>query len=104
MRLCIVVSSSPVSKYLRWALESTFACCWVCVRVGIRPWYIVARLTRSICMPHVQPSVCWGVLCMWVSGSSLFSRGGAISSPVYHWRSVLCILWIARGGRKLSES
>ena len=84
MRLCMVVSSSPVSKYFRWALESSSACCWVCVRVGIRPWYIVARFIRSMCMPHVQPSVCWGVLCMWVSGAFLRRSGGAISRPVYH--------------------
>jgi hypothetical protein len=58
MRLFMDVSSSPVSRYFRWDLESSSACCWACVRVGIRPWYIVARFTRSMCMPQVQPSVC----------------------------------------------
>ena len=52
------VSSSPVSKYFRRDRKSSSACCWVCVRVGIRPWYIVARFIRSMCMPHDQPSVC----------------------------------------------
>ena len=98
------VSSSPVSRYLRWDLESSSACCWVCVRVGIRPWYIVARFTRSMCIPHVQPSVCWGVLCMWVFGVLLRRSGGAISSPVYHWHRVVCILSMARGGGRLRES
>ena len=84
MRLFMVVSSSPVSRYLRWDLESSSACCWVCIRVGIRPWYIVARFIRSMWRPHVQPSVCWGVLCMWVSGVFLRRSGGAISRPLYH--------------------
>ena len=27
--------------YLKWDRESDSACCWVCVRVGMRPWYMV---------------------------------------------------------------
>ena len=76
-------SSSPVSRYLRWDLESSSACCWVCVRVEIRPWYIVARFIRSMCRPHVQSSVCWGVLCMWVSGACLRRSGGVVGCVVY---------------------
>ena len=38
MRLCMNVSSSPVSRYFKWDLESSSACCWVCLRVGMRPW------------------------------------------------------------------
>ncbi len=37
MRLFINVSSFPVSRYFRWDLESSSACFWVCVRVGMRP-------------------------------------------------------------------
>jgi hypothetical protein len=62
IRLLTNVSSSPVSMYLRWDRDNDSACCWVCWRVGMRPWYIVVRLMRSMCIPHVQPSVCWGVL------------------------------------------
>ena len=63
----------------------------------MRPWYMVARLIRSMCCPHVQPSACWGVLWMWVLGVSSLSNGGATSSPKNHWWSVLCILMIAGG-------
>ena len=62
IRLLINMSSSPVSIYIRWDRDNDSACCWVCWRVGMRPWYIVVRLMRSMCIPHVQPSVCWGVL------------------------------------------
>ena len=92
MRLFMNVSSSPVSKYFRWDLESSSACFWVCVRVGMRPWYMVARLMRSMCIPHVHPSFCLGVLCMWMCGAFLRRRGGATANPVYHWRKVVCIL------------
>ena len=68
MRLVTFSSSSPVITYLRWYSDSNSACCWLCVRVGMRPWYMVVRLVRSMCMPHVQPSVYWGVLCIWVTG------------------------------------
>ena len=99
VRLCMRsftnVSSSPVSMYFRWDLDNASACCWVCVRVGMRPWYIVARFTRSMCIPHVQPLVCWGLLCTWVSGFCFRRSEGAISSPVYHWRRVVCILSMA---------
>ncbi len=84
MRLLTNVSSSPVSTYFRWDLDNASACCWVCVSVGMHPWYIVARLTRSMCRPHVQPSVCLGILCICVSGVSSRRIRGAISSPVYH--------------------
>ena len=60
MRLFMNVSSAPVSRYFRWDLESSSACFWVCVRVGMRPWYMVARLMRSMCIPHVHPSFCLG--------------------------------------------
>jgi len=58
MRLVTYVSSSPVMRYVRLDRESDSACCWVCVRVGMRPWYVVVRFMRSMCMPHVHPSVC----------------------------------------------
>jgi hypothetical protein len=96
--------SSPVITYLRWDRESDSACCWVCVRVEMRPWYMVVRLMRSVCMPHVHPSVCWGVLWIWVTGVSWWRSGGAISSSEYHWRMVLCIMLIAGGGRRLRGS
>jgi hypothetical protein len=104
MRLVTYSSSSPVMTYLRWDRESDSACCWVCVRVGMRPWYMVVMLVRSMCIPHVQPSVCWGVLCIWVTGVVCCRSGGAVSSHVYHCRRVLCIMWIAGGGRRLRES
>ena len=34
----------------------------------------------------------------------LVEEWGAISSPEYHWRRVLCIMLIAGGGRRLRES
>ena len=58
MRSVTSVSSSPVITYLRWDRESDSACYWVCARVGMRPWYMVVRLVRSMCMPYVHPSVC----------------------------------------------
>jgi hypothetical protein len=72
--------------------------------VGMRPWYIVVRLSRSMCIPHVQTSVCWGVLWIWVAGVACWRNGGAVSSPEYHLRRVLCIMWIAGGGWSLRES
>ena len=84
MRLVTNVSSSPVITYLRWDRESASACCWVCVSVGMRPWYMVVRLIKSMCKPHVHPSVCLGVLWMWVCGASRRRSGGDISSPEYH--------------------
>ena len=83
-RLCTVMSSSPVRMYFRWDLDSASACCWVCVRVGMHPWYMVARLMRSMCMPHVPPSVCRGVLCVWMSGVAFCRSGGVICSPEHH--------------------
>ena len=76
----------------------------VCVRVGMRPWYMVVRLIRSMCVPYVHPSVCRGVLWMLVSGVSRRRSGGDISSPEYHWRRVLCIMAMAGGGWRLRES
>ena len=84
MRLVTHVSSSLVSMYLRRDRESDSAWCWVCMRMGMRPWYIVVRLMRSMCRTHIHPSVCWGVLCIWVIGVSCRRNGGAISSPEYH--------------------
>ena len=104
MRLFINVSSFPVSRYFRWDLESSSACFWVCVRVGMRPWYMAARLMRSMCIPHVHPSFCLGVLCMWVFGAFSRRRGGAIADPLYHWRRVVWILLIACGGCRLRGS
>jgi hypothetical protein len=100
IRLVTYSSSSPVITYLRWDRVSDSACCWVCVRVEMRPWYMVVRLVRSMCMSHDQPSVCWGVLCMWVTGVVCHRSGGAVSNPVYHCRRVLRILWIAGGSRR----
>ncbi len=51
-------SSFPVKTYRRCDRESVPACCWVWQRVGMRPWYMVSRLIRSMCRPHVHPSVC----------------------------------------------
>jgi hypothetical protein len=104
IRLVTYSSRSPVIMYVRWDRESDSACCWVCVRVKMRPWYMVVRLVRSMCMPHDQPSVCWGVLCVWMIGVVSCRRGGAVSNHVYHCRRVLCILWMAGGSRKLRES
>ena len=104
MRLFMNVSSAPVSRYFRWDLESSSACFWVCVRVGMRPWYMVARLMRSMCIPHVHPSFCLGVLCMWVFGAFSRRRGGAIADSLYHWRRVVWILLIACGGCRLRGS
>jgi len=83
MRLVTYVSSSPVITYLRWDRESDSMCCWVSVSVGSRPWYMVVRLMRSMCMPLVHPSVCWGVIWIWVTGVSWWRSGGAIYSPEY---------------------
>ena len=104
MRLVTFSSSSPVITYFRWGRESDSACCWVCVRVGMRPWYMMVRLVRSMCMPHVQPSVCWGVLYIWVTGVVCCRSGGAVSSPVYHCRRELCIMLVAMGSRRLRDS
>ena len=104
MRLITYVSSSPVIMYLRWDRESDSAWYWVCVRVGMRPWYTVVRLIRSMCKPHVHPSICCDVLWIWTVGVSCRRRGGAISKPVYHWRSMLCIMLIVGGGLRLRES
>ena len=104
MRSVTYSSSSPVITYLRWVRESDSACCWVCVRVGMRIWYMVVRLVRSMWRPHVQPSVCWGVLCIWMAGVVCCRSGGAVSSLVHHYRRVLCIMWIAGGGQRLRES
>ena len=57
MRLVTYVSSSPVITYLRWDRESDSACCWVCVRVGTRPWYMVVRLMTSMCIYAACPSI-----------------------------------------------
>ena len=35
---------------------------------------------------------------------SCLRRDGVNSSPSYHWQSVLCIMLIAGGGRRLRES
>jgi hypothetical protein len=48
MRLVTYVSSSPVITYLRWDCDSDSACFWMCVRVGMRPWYMVVRFLRSM--------------------------------------------------------
>ena len=70
----------------------------------MRPWYMVVRSMRSMCKPHVHPFVCWGVLWIWTIGVSCRRRRGAISKPVYHWRSVLCVMVIVGGGLRLRES
>ena len=81
MRSVTYVSSSPVITYLRWDRESDSAWSWVCIRVGMRPWYMVVRLMRSMCKPHVYPSVCWGELRIRTMGVSCLRIGGAISNP-----------------------
>ena len=101
MRLVTYVSSSPVIMYLRKDRKSDSAWCCVCVRVGLRPWYMVVKLMRSMRKPSVHPFVCWGVLWIWTIGVSCRRRGGAIYSPVYHWRSVLCITLIDGGDLRL---
>ena len=52
------VSSSPVRTYFRCDLDSISAWCWVWLRVGMRPWYMVVKFMRSMCRPQVHPSVC----------------------------------------------
>ena len=79
MRLFMNVSSAPVSRYFMWVLESSSACFWVCVRFGMRPWYLVARWLRSMCIPNVQPAFCLGVLGRWVFGAFSGRRGGCLS-------------------------
>ncbi len=104
MRLVTYVSSPLEITYLRWDRESNSSLCWVCVRVGMRPWYMMVRLMRIMCKPHVHPSVCWGVLWIWMIGASCLRIRGHIYNPVYHWRSVLCVMLIAGGGLRLRES
>ena len=63
--LCgMLASSSPVKVYRRCIFDSWWACACVFRRVGIAPWYMVARLMRSMCWPQLELSVCFGVL--WV--------------------------------------
>jgi hypothetical protein len=73
------------------------------VGINLYAWYMVVRLVRSMCRPHVQPSVCWGVLCICVAGVVCYRSGGVVSSSEYHCRRVLCIMLIAEGSRRLRE-
>ena len=95
---------SPVRAYFRYDLDIISAWRWVWLRMGTRPWYMAVRFMRSMWMPHVQLSICWGVLWMWILGVSCIRTRGAMSSHVYHWRSVVCIMLIAEGGWRLRES
>ena len=81
VRLCIWlftnVSNSPVSTYFRWDLDNASVCCWVCMRVGMQPWYIVARFIRSMCMPSNRPFaggcfVCGCLVLLYVGVGVLF--------------------------------
>jgi hypothetical protein len=85
-------------------MARVYAFCWVCLRVGMVPWYIVVRLTRSMCRPQLHPSVCRGVLLKMTWGVACCRSRGAMGSPVYHRRNVLWILVVACGGLKFRES
>jgi hypothetical protein len=76
--------SSPVRTYLRCILGSISVFLWVCRRVGMVPWYLVDRLTRSMCMPYVQPCAWVGGLLMVTLGVVVRVIGGAIGSSEYH--------------------
>jgi hypothetical protein len=39
-----------------------------------------------------------------VAGVACWRSGGVVSSPEYHLRRVLCIMWVAGGGWSLRES
>ena len=52
---------SPVRAYRSWQRCSCSACVCVCVKVGKVPWYMLVRVTRSMCMEQVQWSVWRGV-------------------------------------------
>ena len=62
------------------------------------------KIDKNMCIPHVHPSFCLGVLCMWVFGALSRRRGGAIADSLYHWRRVVWILLIACGGCRLRGS
>ena len=47
------VSISPVRAYFRCDLDGISAWCWVWLRMGMRPWYMVVRFMRSMWVPHV---------------------------------------------------
>ncbi len=71
-----IESSSPVKVYRRCIFDSWCACACVCRRVGIAPWYMVARLMRSMWRPQLQPSVCIGVLLVMIGWVAVHSSGG----------------------------
>jgi hypothetical protein len=50
--------NSQVMTYPGCDRERVSACYWVWWRVGMRPWYMVPRLIRNMCRPHVHPYVC----------------------------------------------
>jgi hypothetical protein len=101
MRLITYVSSSPVIMYLRGIVRAILRGV-VCVCEGGDAALVKGGgLTRSMCKPHVHPSAFWGVLWIWMMGVSCRRRGGVISSSVYHWRSVSCIMIIAGGWSKV---
>ncbi len=55
-------SITSVRVYLRWNRENVYTSDWVCLSVGILPWYMVVRLVSSMCMSQLHPSVWRGVL------------------------------------------
>ena len=72
----IVASSSPVRVYRRCIFDSWWACACVCRRMGIAPWYMVARLMRSMWRPQLQSSVWVGVLLIIIGWVALSNSGG----------------------------
>ena len=95
---------SLVRTYRIRILNSISAWVWVCHRMGLLPWYMMGRLTSSMCMPHVQPSAWEGVLLMVTLGVIDRVIGGAIGIPEYRRRMELCMRPMTLGGCNFSES
>ena len=100
----MLASSSPVKVYRRGIFDSWWACACVWRRVGIAPWYMVARLMRSMWRPQLQPSVWIGVLLVIIGWVAVSSNGGVEGWVVYQCLSELCMFWAVRGVGKLSGS
>ena len=99
-----IESSSPVKVYRRCIFDSWWACACVCRRVGIAPWYMVARFMSSMWRPQLQPSVWFGVLLIVIGWVALSSSEGVEGCVVYHCLSELWMFWAIRGVGKLSGS
>ncbi len=70
---------------MRYILNSISEWTWVCRRIGMVPWYMVNRLTSSMCMSHVQPFVWEGMLSMVPLDMIVQVIGGPIDGSLeYH--------------------